>query len=1392
MKKRDLLFAGLLFLAAPAFAQQDGPTFTDQDAKVIFSQDFEANWDEWSTEVVDKIDGVWYYDISNDVQSGNKNNIKIWEDEIWSKKIFRADTVIELTNGVVVTDSKTEIADNNFPGESYTIATDDTPERHDAFRNFGEGDEGGEKVFKYTSDTCTLASQSWGTYKGGYTANYRRNLFVRGLPIEPETSYRLTFYLKTKVLPGHEVAPRMSAGIFRGYFASEKPFTMGLENDADHYKYNTQIEYTKESFAGEDEWEKVTYMTYYLNDSIADRFVFVDGYWWADEWRWKQEVAPGDTVVRDYHVQPDKFFVRLGFVSDYTEFQLDNLSLTKSWIGGAEYFGDKLRVDFGYKTNLADLAKAAKAKTNIAAAEVTVDVPEEKKAELGYDYRFEVWGQNDDDTWEEVYIRSAEFHDDGYMYMFTEFYDSDNDGMDDTPYSFAQYKKVLVTFHNPVDDPELTLKYTGDGKSLDGLFPKALDTTWIKEGKIVPDFYNEIATPNPYVFNGVHSLYDLPPVLQEAGIPNGSIFLNPVQSFSFKFSREVLIDNAGEASEKAIGYVNGVVWIPSFDLETNTLTITCPDDSWKTMSGDYEVKLIQLYGKGTDAGENVSYSYNFGAPSRTVSAEATPIDISFTLVGEHTSVAKGVYTWSAGHKTVGAGTAISTGNLNRMFTHEVEGSGIQRGYEVRPHGGGDGGHVYLGAGDPDYKIHLNPGGYKFSFKGTGWSWQNNDLKPATVYVFKRADDPTKISSSDKMEIGVYEATTKTNDGDLQNAEYAIPVDNVDEIEYSFSISEAGDYIIEFNNKAGAWSQGVFVGDFELGSVPSTVLYVNNLNDALAKAEERAELAEVDENYACTILDVLNAKIEYYKVGGEFDALLATDPADWDAAAKDLIAATETMKLRMDTVDAFTKKVEEVMGKLADNEAYEALPVYQDLSDLYDTALEYPVTTTVGSEIYAFNTEMDNAIKALDARVALNNAYTNALNAAKRLVDNAEKPDYEEYVALESYYDTYTANLDEYADPDADVTDATATLIAAANAYKSRMNGAVVLPTRVKALYELAKELGSDIALNGVLTERLDATETDDDELAEIYKTAIKIALYEAADINLDDPKLDSIDVTPFIKNYHLYTTPKIVERTDKQVPGGNGDADPDGANMQHSQHAYNSGDLNGKMPIWVMITGRDYTDLYPGWAVQSFATGNAMVTADKSYDSYKNGLSIFDGQIGMDWNGKAEMKQDLVDLPVGQYTLGVELPEFTASASTNENDNKIARLTITTLDNKYVGEATTSGAQTLAVDSILVADNDTVNIHFMLRSQNGWSRADNFFLSFRPVDGFDYGAAIDALESQLDELMTVVDARHAVKAGVEYFTIGGIKLDAPKAGQILIRKTTQSNGKVVMDKVLIK
>jgi hypothetical protein len=976
------------------------------------------------------------------------------------------------------------------------------------------------------------------------------------------------------------------------------------------------------------------------------------------------------------------------------------------------------------------------------------------------------------------------------MYMFTQFYD------DDHAYEFEGYKQVLVTFHNPVDDPELTLKYTGTGKDINNVFPKALDTMWIKNGKIVPDFYNEIATPNPYVFEGVHSLKDLPPVMQIPPYEEGSFGLEPQKTFTFKFSREVLVDDAGSASLKVIGYVNGEVWTPSFNNETNELTLTCPGESYKTLSGDVEIKIIQIYGKGTDKGVNVVMHYNFGAISRTFEAQ----EVAASDWRSEITIGNAAGTWARPIPTslwaynVDDNFVAGTGdNKNNDDLSKYTKNGLYK----MPDGSKIGDCFFYLTGRKSGKYgnlytveHLAAGNYSFNFYAMGWA--NTDCK-TQVYVYAKPAEMTYDNLqavTNKTQIGECIPSKQTSWSD--NNEARDCNDNFEQFEYMFSVPAEGDYVIEWRiNGRGTSYYGIAISNYTIKTAgDQSYAYTKALNEAVEKGQERAALANEDADlYGGTFLETLEAKIAYYAIGGEFDGLKLQKPTEWEAAAKDMEAATDAMKLRMDTVDKFVETRNNVVTKLADDAKYEDLAAYKALNDLSDEAEAYPVTTKSGPEIYAFNKQMDDAIAALDARVAVNKAFEDAIAEAKSLIGKAEKPDYAEFTALEDCYDAYEL-LDIITPSDVTpITDATAAVVAATNAYKSKVQGASVLPTRVNALYNLAKELDPEdtkVVRNGVLLDRLDKTDFDDDDLADIYKTAIKIALYDLADAK--DAKADSVDLTPFIKNYHLYQTYKVVERTDKNMPDNAGaGADPDGAQIQHTQHKWNSGDLNGKMPIWVMITGVDYTDLYPGWTVTAYAEGNAMVTGDQSYKTYANGITIFDAEIGMDWNGKAEMKQDVADLPVGMYTLGVELKEFTPSAS----DGKIARLTITTPDTAYVGEATEKGAQTLAVDSIMVADNDTVNIFFMLRSQNGWSRADNFSLTFWPSKTFDYAEAAGALEAKLDELMTVVDARKAVQAGVEYYTIGGIKLDAPKAGQILIRKTTQ-NGKVVVDKVLIK
>ena len=1365
-------------MGVTAFAQ---PTFDEKkDAKQIFFQDFEADWDEWSSTPIDSITVLEYYD-----HEGNSNgtSFKPWtEPQNWQKGLFRTDSTMILYNGIKPTDDPGEITNNNFPGEDYKTEKDNDPARIEAMDAFGEADKGGEYVLRYTTDTCTLAANTWGTYKGGYTANYRRNLFVRGLPIEDSTSYRLTFYVKATRVPGHnrsESEPRMSAGVFRGYYHAEKPFSMGLEDDANNFKYKAQFEYSKEEFTGD--WEKINLMTYYINDSIANNFVFVDGYWWAEhDWTWFSKDSAGSTnpksVDLNYIVQPDKFFVRLGFVSDYTEFKVDNLSLTKSWIAGCEYDKDKMRVDFGYKTNLGALAKAAYEKNKIDAVEV-----------VNTNNKYvDVWGQKDDNSWERVPINSIEYHGDGYMYLFTP---SRVVNGQTVKVQFKSYKQVLVTFRNPTDQPELALKYTGDGKSATGGFPMGTDTAWIKAGKIVPDFYNELATPNPNIFDGVYSMKELPPVMQEPQFEEGSFGLDPsTRTLWFKYSRQVEMDNLGEDSQKLIAYVGDEVWTPSWDAENSRVVLTRPAGKTAPLSGDVEIEMVKIFGIGTAQAENVVVNYHFGAYDRKPALFAKTTDWKSEVTGTSRPYPTSIYIHSGKDPFMKGDGANSRGKCG---LYNMNGDGqYNAGFYLSSRVSGTTGNLYS-------VETLTAGDYTISFRACGWASGSRRL---VLKLFAKPDG--EILDGDANGFAVLEAVpnkvtlaeVKSWGGNISAA--GDWPEGYSDLSYKFTIPADGAYVFEFMNDGSSSTddyKGVIFSNYSIkayGGLPAVCTVP--LNESVDAAKARIALAkgENDADLAVNggaIYEALVSKVAFYDYnpegGFKANGAYPTDPTSWKNAKKDLDDATNALKLRMDTVKAFTDKRAAVAAKLEANASVAEMSTYKLLKAKSDSAIAYPVTTKSGTEIYAFNDRMQKAIDALDARIALNKKLSDELNKGKGLLDDANaNKDYEEYTALERTYAQFkdydlVNTLDEEINATYDLVHA------AVYDYEFRYLRKQFATVRMHELDSIAKKLGSDIVDNETVKAGLAAIEEDDPALAAIYISAIKIALYEKLDTDDAIYDEDSLVLTPFISNYNLYQTPNILEKMDLQMPKNSGDMaviGPKGENMLHTRHQYNE---NGNMPIWVIVPEQDITDLYPGWTVRAFRTGNTMVTGDKSYNNYKNQVPVFDGEIGMDWNCKAELKQDLANLPVGYYTLGVELPEIK-----NNGSDKVITLKGNAKSAVMNDKNATVGS--LSIDSIAVTD--SLSIDLIVMSENGWSRADNFSLAFRPDKSFDYGDAIAAEQANLTQLLTIVNSAKAVAANVEYFTLGGVQVAAPKAGQILIRKTTNANGKVVTDKVLLK
>ena len=79
-----------------------------------------------------------------------------------------------------------------------------------------------------------------------------------------------------------------------------------------------------------------------------------------------------------------------------------------------------------------------------------------------------------------------------------------------------------------------------------------------------------------------------------------------------------------------------------------------------------------------------------------------------------------------------------------------------------------------------------------------------------------------------------------------------------------------------------------------------------------------------------------------------------------------------------------------------------------------------------------------------------------------------------------------------------------------------------------------------------------------------------------------------------------------------------------------------------------------------------------------------------------------------------------------------------------------------------------------------------------FILRLRGLDAnYDYAAAIQTQEAKLEDLITFADAS-ASEVSVQYYNLAGVEIDSFRQGEIIIRKTTLSDGSVVVDKILVK
>lgn len=1339
---------GLLLAAVPVSAD-DRPASQPNDAKQIFAMDFEPTregmtadeaWQEWQSLVHDSIKQVQYYHISKIGTTDGNGAFEDFSDSIFYLEAHK-DTTIYMKNGVVPTDGDARA----YAADTYKVELDNSVERSTIFDKYAE--DGGDYIFRYTSGKVVEkdddhpwgaeSANSWNEYYQGVAANYRRNLFIRGIDVEDNTSYRVTVFIKAKSFG--QTKPKFHLDMMRGYFNSEKPFSMGyVGNDKDKhpYEYNNAFEKIMEAKDITGDWQKVTFMTHYLNDSIADRYMYSAGYYWNQRWTLHTEDRDFD-----YIKQPDNFFVRLAFVSDSTNFYVDNLTITKSSIAGIEHVDDMIRVDFGFDTNLKNLAEAAYAKTGINA----IELPGDYFSVYGY------YADGDDSGWWPIEIASAEYHHDGYMYMWSKDIEGEKN-------PFSNYDSVLVSFTNPVDNADLCLKYSGT------LFPNAIDSMWIKDGKKLTGFSNELSKLNPNIHYNqfgeyVYSMKNLPPVMTQPEYERGSFQLDgSIKTMWFKFSRNDLMDDlaAGENSDYALLKVEkaGVTefWLPTANADS-VITFTRQNKYNTPLAGDYTFTLVSIKGIATDYAKNDVINYSFGEVSVPdgVLDMVTFAGREATKFTTESNVTAGFTSEYCTSKIADFKGLYSKGLMWGLY-------GVNNGAENNETKCAKLFYDFIVPEAADYVITYGMTGCQ---KGS----YNDDCREVTYLINPDGSKTTlrdRGSSGFKPEEGgeITEVNNDTLNVELNAGSYRLV----------FSLPNEGTYGGSHKGGKILWYLNIAKKGVELpASVSIGYPYLSSLQKSLGALTSLLEKCEDNaDDYTGSVYDATKAKYNEYK------DFTDTKPSSYNAVIAELNTAIKAQNDRNALVDQMRKDNDAAIDTIAlydDDELieFQDLAAYIALADLSAEVETLVAKNMTDDSIKGVSKQIKDAIATLDARRKLISDFAAQLAKTKALIDSKKFESEQVYADMVTAYEA-NVDFDVVGTSDADLTAAKKAVADATLAYDSYVSGVESSTVRVKALVALAETQGVVFpdANKADIEERVANLVSDDVELAEIYKSAIKIAILNAlVDGNIAEGA--PIDMTSFIRNFNLYTAASVKSNDN---PAG-----------ELEYYNYQWGTPHDRWHLRVT----NNTTAFPGWKLTANG-GNAHAGSELT-DWREAKAPVFDAYLGLDWSSAVTISQEVTNLPAGLYELGV--------AYTYNEDAGAQKVTIaSTVDSTYsVTPATKSDqvakeANTFA-DSIAVADGK-LTINLSTPNVNSWVRVDNWSLKLKSkIDGFDYAAAAAEEQTNLNALLTFVDAE-AEAVAVSYYSIDGIQIDAPKAGAIVIKVTEFANGDRLVEKILVK
>lgn len=759
---------------------------------------------------------IFVYDFDHDGQDSLNGNAHLvyGNDTVWDNILTAQD--IEWRNPEAQRDCTILIYK-----AMYSDFTADGATTQDAWEIIPEEGNADNNVFHLTTGDATGA------------ADYQRvlRLYFPQELIEENSSYRVSYRVKANAKA-----------------QSELFIVRGIDYNDVRWQYWNGKAKGDQTVAISDfnpeQWTNASGVFFYLSDSLMEATAKERAGWWSSSW--------GDA---DGIYQPDLSRMQAWFKTENSEYFVDDIKLYKSYIGGAESNQDVIRVNFGYQTNGAALAAA----TPFGAIDLLAADPTCVKI-TG------IW----EGVAEEIAVRWAEFHNDGYLYIWADL----EEGQDLTA---DYYDEVYLSFKNTNKD----FVYNGN------TYPNALDETF---DKVVLGFENELVIPSERAF-GVSSITQQPPTFVSADPESGSFNMTLAEDnvFKFEFSKPVYLDATDGASIRieGAGLGDGKELVLEQDPANENGIIATLPNSIKELNGDYKLVISNIMvDKGAQASTPVELTYTYGSASGQAMVEYLNSDWWLKLSAS--SIPQG---WTV---TDGDGEKVGDGYIDE--TGAFQGSTSFAGSRMMDNSAGDHTYatsLYLAAraasvGTASYTMTLSAGAYYLNIPVA----QHDAANTGNAFVTINDEEGNVVLSKTELKV----AGLRTS---------AVPFA---QNKLMFNLANEVSITIVISSESG-WS-GVAVGPVSLTNVYSSAYgYVKSLNDQLAinkqLVEDNAEAYanspiykafaenyESNKTWSAKQPRQYTAKVEELKAQAEIFTSLQTAVADFAAALKNANAVIE--------------------------------------------------------------------------------------------------------------------------------------------------------------------------------------------------------------------------------------------------------------------------------------------------------------------------------------------------------------------------------------------------------------------------------------------------------------------------------------------------------------------